>query len=341
MRRDLLYALVGEVAFNEPEGLIPKDVSDWEKNRMNARLRLVAVTLVLTLVLAETARAQCFLSRLFNPQSTYTAQYGGYNVGYAYMPVVSSPVVAPAAPTVSYRVTYLPVTPGATTVYRPAPVLYQPAVQAPVARTSYLPVVSPYAVPPTVSTTTIPTVAYRPVQIVYEPRRLFNWRPFANLRARRTGYWPEVTVPTWSTAYFATYPSVPVVSDCTVCGAGSETVSAAYVPSASSVTGCASCAPSLSSSWQPIPETSTPSLPPAGSSTQPPSTYKQESSSSTESRFKPADGTNGGTSASGTSAPVTETKPLVRQALFEKPIPLVEETTDPPMVEITGWRRSQ
>jgi len=304
---------------------------------MNARLRLVAVTLALTMVLVETARAQCFLSRLFNPQSTYTAQYGGYNIGYAYMPVVSSPVVASAAPTVSYRVTYLPVTPGATTVYRPAPVLYQ----SPVVSTSYLPVVSPYAVPPAVSTTIVPMVAYRPVQIVYEPRRLFNWRPFANLRARRTGYWPEATAPTWSTAYFATYPSVPVVSECTVCGVGSEAVSAAYVPSTSSVTGCASCAPSSSSSWQPIPDTSIPSLPPAGSSSQPPSTFKQESGSTTESRFKPADNTGGGTSASGTSAPVTETKPLVRQALYEKPIPLVEATTDPPMVDVTGWRRSQ
>lgn len=300
---------------------------------MNAKFKLTIVAVVFALLLADTARAQCLLSRLFNRETTYTAQYGGYGVGYAYMPVVSSSVAVPVIPSTSYRVTYLPVTPGATTVYRPAPVLYQP----PVVTTSYLPVVTPYATPPTVSTTVVPTVAYRPVQIVYEPRRLFNWRPFANLRARQAGYWPT-TAPTWSTAYFATYESVPVVSGCTVC---SPTFAdyATYSASGSIASGCASCAPSSGPSWQPIPETSIPSLPPAGSSGQPPSTFKQEGT--TESRFKPADTTSGGTNASGTSAPVTETRPLVRQALYEKPIPLVEETSDPPMVDITGWRRSQ
>lgn len=306
---------------------------------MNAKFKWTVVAFVFGWLLADTASAQCLLCRLFNRETTYTAQYGGYNVGYAYMPVVSSPAAVPAIPTTSYRVAYLPVTPGATTVYRPAPVLYQP----PVVTTSYLPVVSPYAIPPTASTPAAPTVAYRPVQIVYEPRRLFNWRPFANLRARRTGYWPA-TAPTWSTAYFATDQSIPVVNECTVCGVGSGVTSAAYPATYSvtggSVSGCASCAPSSSGAWQPIPDTSIPSLPPAGSSTQPPTTFKQEGST-TESRFKPADTTDGGTNASGTSLPVTETRPLVRQALYEKPIPLVEETSDPPLVDVTGWRRSQ
>ena len=312
--------------------------SELERNRMNAKFKSTIVAFIFGLFLAETASAQCLLGRLFNRETTYTTQYGGYNVGYAYMPVVSSSVAVPAIPTTSYRVAYLPVTPGATTVYRPAPVLYQP----PVVTTSYLPVVSPYAIPPTASTTVVPTVAYRPVQIVYEPRRLFNWRPFANLRARQTGYWPA-TAPTWSTAYFATYQSIPVVNECTVCGVGSGVASAAYPATYSvtgSVSGCASCAPSSSSSWQPIPDTSIPSLPPAGSSTQPPTTFKQEGST-TESRFKPAETTNGGTNASGTSLPVIETRPLVRQALYEKPIPLVEEPSDPPLVDVTGWRRSQ
>ena len=132
---------------------------------MNAKFKSTIVAFIFGLFLAETASAQCLLGRLFNRETTYTTQYGGYNVGYAYMPVVSSSVAVPAIPATSYRVAYLPVTPGATTVYRPAPVLYQP----PVVTTSYLPVVSPYAIPPTASTTVVPTVAYRPVQIVYEP----------------------------------------------------------------------------------------------------------------------------------------------------------------------------
>lgn len=306
---------------------------------MTARARLVTLVAVLCLGVAETASAQCLLSRLFNRETTYTTQYGGYNIGYAYMPVVASPVATPVVSTTSYRVTYLPITPGATTVYRPAPVLYE----TPVVSTSYLPVVSPYATPPAVSTPAVPTVAYRPVQIVYEPRRLFNWRPFANLRARRAGYWPGVAAPTWSTAYLVTYPSLPVVSDCTVCGpaptAGSY--AASYTVSSDSTLGCPSCAPASSSPLQPSVDTSIPTLPSASPSDQPPATFKQQSSSTTGSSFRPADSTSGGMNATGTSVPVNETKPLVRQALYEKPIPLVEEVADPPMVDVTGWRRSQ
>lgn len=306
---------------------------------MTAKPRWVTLALVLGVVLAERAQAQCLLGRLFNRETTYTTQYGGYSVGYAYMPVVASPTAVPVIPRASYRVTYLPVTPGATTVYRPAPVLYE----TPVVSTSYLPVVSPYATPPAVSTPAVPTVAYRPVQIVYEPRRLFNWRPFANLRARRAGYWPGVAAPTWSTAYLVTYPSLPVVSDCTVCGpaptAGSY--AASYTVSSDSTLGCPSCAPASSSPLQPSVDTSIPTLPSASPSDQPPATFKQQSSSTTGSSFRPADSTSGGMNATGTSVPVNETKPLVRQALYEKPIPLVEEVADPPMVDVTGWRRSQ
>lgn len=300
---------------------------------MNAKTKLALLALVLGFVLVDQVNGQCLLSRLFNRETTYTTQYGGYNVGYAYMPVVSSPVAVPLSATTSYRVAYLPVTPGATTVYRPAPVMYQP----PVVTTSYLPVVAPYATPPAASATTVPVVTYRPVQIVYEPRRLFNWRPFANLRARQTGYWPAPSA-TWSTAYFATYHPIPVVSDSTVCGLTGASYAVGYSASEISSSTCASCAPSSSTSWQPIPETSIPTLPPAGSTTAPPTTFKQERSTE-ESRFKPAETTNRGTNASGTSTPVIETRPLVRQALYEKPIPLVEEASDPPMVDVTGWRR--
>ncbi|MGQ9503304.1 MAG: hypothetical protein ACUVQG_00200 [Thermogutta sp.] len=300
---------------------------------MNAKTKLSLLALVVGVVLVDRANGQCLLSRLFNRETTYTTQYGGYNLGYAYMPVAASPVAVPVSATRSYRVAYLPVTPGATTVYRPAPVMYQP----PVVTTSYLPVVAPYATPPAVSSTTVPVVTYRPVQIVYEPRRLFNWRPFANLRARQTGYWPAPSA-TWSTAYFATYQSVPVVSDSTVCGWAGPSYATGYPASEISGSTCASCAPSSSSSWQPVPDNSIPTLPPAGSSSTPPTTFKQEGST-TESRFKPADATNRGTNASGTSAPVIETRPLVRQALYEKPIPLIEEASDPPMVDVTGWRR--
>lgn len=304
---------------------------------MSAKPRLVTLAMVLCVVLAERAQAQCLLDRLFNRETTYTTQYGGYSIGYAYLPVVTAPTAMPVVPRASYRVTYLPVTPGATTVYRPAPVIYE----APVVRTSYLPVATPYAVPPAVSTTTVPMVAYRPVEVVYEPRRLFNWRPFANLRARRAGYWPGVTAPTWSTAYLVTCPSVPGVSDCTVCGTPpiSGSYASSYTVSGGTV-GCPSCAPAPSSSWQPSVDTSIPTLPSASPSDQPPATFKQESSTTTGSFFRSADSTSGGTNATGTSVPVSEAKPLVRQALYEKPIPLVEEVSDPPMVDVTGWRRS-
>jgi hypothetical protein len=73
-------------------------ISNWERNRMNAKFKSTIVAFIFGLFLAETASAQCLLSRLFNRETTYTTQYGGYSVGYAYMPVVSSPVAVPADP---------------------------------------------------------------------------------------------------------------------------------------------------------------------------------------------------------------------------------------------------
>lgn len=314
---------------------------------MTQLLRRIGVAfLAAALILsASVAYGQCFLSRCFNRPTTYAAQYGGYQVGTAYMPVVGSPVAA--APSVtSYRVSYMPITPGMTTVYRPTPAVYSPAVTT----TSYLPVATPYATPPASPTTAyMPTTAYRPVQIVYQPRRLF--RPFANMRARRAGYWPTTPVgTTWSTAYMAGYASynvAPAVTCPTVCDPCATSSSACVsgvsmtgvsMMGASSSLGCSSCAPSATSSWQPSVDTTVPTLPSTGSSSQPTPTFKSEQGS-TETRMKPQEEKSASPSASGTSLPVEERRPLVRQALYEKPIPIVE-VDDPPMVEVQGWRRS-
>lgn len=299
-----------------------------------------AVMMGMWLAIGSVADAQCLLGRLFNRPTTYTAGYGGYPVGVAYTPVTTYMPVVSSAPvaTTSYRVTYLPVTPGATTVYRVAPSLTPPVVST----TSYLPVATPYAVAsPPATPAMVPVVTYRPVQIVYEPRRrLFPWRPFANWRARRAGYWPLVSsTPTWSTAYFATYEYIPAATTSTVCAPVESGVVTAGGYDVTAGSGCASCASSTTSSWSSSPATTVPTLPPASSSTQPTPTFKQESGS--ETRMKPAEEGQSAPSASGTSLPLSQDKPLVRQALYEKPIPLVEDDANPPLVEVHGWRRSQ
>lgn len=299
-----------------------------------------AVMMGMWLAIGSVADAQCLLGRLFNRPTTYTAGYGGYPVGVAYTPVTTyMPVVSSAPVTMtSYRVTYLPVTPGASTVYRVAPAVTAPAVST----TSYLPVATPYAVASPVTTpAVVPVVTYRPVQIVYEPRRrLFPWRPFANWRARRAGYWPLASsTPTWSTAYFATYEYIPAATTSAVCTpmeSGIVTVGSYDVTTS---TGCSSCASSTAGSWSSSPAAVVPTLPPTSSSSQPTPTFKQESGS--ETRMKPTEEGQSGPSASGTSLPLSQEKPVVRQALYEKPIPLVEDEANPPLVEVHGWRRSQ
>lgn len=299
-------------------------------------------TVVTVFGLARVGQAQCFLDRLFNRPTTYAAGYGGYPVGVAYTPVTTyMPVVGPpgGSPVTAYRVIYLPVTPGATTVYRVAPAISPPVVST----TSYLPVATPYAASPSApATTLVPTITYRPVQIVYEPRRLFPWRPFANLRARRLGY-VAATTPTWTTAYFATYAYMPVSTTSVACAPETMLLASASVPSlegtASGCLGCAAAPAGISPGWAAytvpsLPSTSTPS------GTQPIPTFKQESGTSPgESRLKPPEEGKSGPSTSGTSLPVSQDRPLVRQALYEKPIPLVDEEADPPMVDVQGWRR--
>lgn len=311
---------------------------------MNLRSTFVMPSLaaIVTIAgLAQVSQAQCLLGRLFNRPTTYAAGYGGYPVGVAYTPVTTyMPVLAPTvgSPVTAYRVTYLPATPGATTVYRVAPAISPPIISS----TSYLPVATPYAVSPSAQgTAVVPVVTYRPVQIVYEPRRLFRWRPFANLRARRLGY---AAGPTWTTAYFASYSYLPVSTTSVVCAPESSLPLTAASPALEGTTsGCLSCAaPAVTS--QGSAAYTVPSLPatttPAPS--QPTPTFKQDSDTSgTETRLKPPEESKSGPSASGTSVPVSEDRPLVRQALYEKPIPLVDDEGDPPMVDVQGWRRAR
>lgn len=284
------------------------------------------------------APAQCLLGRLGQPPRTYSA---GYPVGMAYLPTTTyTPVVSsPVATVTAYRVTYLPASPGPMTVYRPAPSLAPPVVST----TSYLPVVTPYAVAsPVTSPGVVPVTTYRPVQIVYEPRRLFNWRPFENLRQRRAGYWPVASSPTWTTAYFASPSFVPVASSEVVCSPGESVIPmTASLPT--SAGGCVGCTSGTSTTWPSSAASTIPTLPSASPapSTGPTPTFAPQSSTGA-APSKPADAGSWTSGSSQTGVPVSQEKPLVRQAVFEKPIPLVDEdSTDPPLVEIHGWRRAQ
>ncbi len=294
--------------------------------------RMIVAAAMLACCAGGTAYGQCLLSGLFNRPGTYAAQYGTYPTGYtAYMPVVAAPTtmympVTYAAPTVVYRAAYRPLAPSlGTTVLRPAPVM---AASPP-------PVVTPYAVASPVAT---PGVVYRPVEIVVERRRLFPWRPFERWRARRTTYAAAYAAPTWTTAQFAAYslPLTPAV--CDPCAGG---VTASYslgTPATVSSAGCSTCG--SSSTGLPLSAADvTPTLPTPGDAAAPaPSTYAPSSSGNTGESWKPA--TSPG--VQGTGLPRAEEEgPLVRQAVFVRPIPLVEESTDtPPLVEVQGWKRN-
>jgi len=294
--------------------------------------RTILAAAVLAWCAGGTANGQCLLSGLFNRPSTYAAQYGTYSTGYtAYMPVAAVPVttympVTYAAPTVSYRAAYRPLAPSlGTTVFRPAPVL---AASPP-------PVVMPYAVASPVAT---PTVVYRPVEIVVERRRLFPWRPFERWRARRATYSVGYAAPTWTTTQFAGYslPLTPAV--CDPC-AGGVTASYSSGPAVSgSSGGCSTCG--SSSTGLPLSAADAmPALPvPGGSAAPSPSTYAPSSSGDTGGSWKPTSSPG----VQGTGLPRAEEEgPLVRQAVFVRPIPLVEEGADaPPLVEVQGWKRN-
>lgn len=299
--------------------------------------RRMIVAAVLAWCAGGTAYGQCLLSGLFNRPNTYAAQYGTYPTGYtAYMPISVAPTttympVTYAAPAVTYRAAYRPLAPSlGTTVLRPAPVV-------PVASP---PVVTPYAVAmPTAAPTAAPTVVYRPVEIVVERRRLFPWRPFERWRARRTAYSLSYAAPTWTTTAFAGYALPLTAGSCDPCAA---TVTASYasgtVVRGASV-GCGTCG--TSSLGLPLSAADAmPTLPGSGGSagsSQPPSTYAPASGGDAGESWKPA--TTPG--VQGTGLPRTEEeRPLVRQAVFVRPIRLVEESTDaPPLVEIQGWKR--
>lgn len=300
--------------------------------------RRMIVAAVLAWCAGGTAYGQCLLSGLFNRPSTYAAQYGTYATGYtAYMPISVVPTttympVTYAAPTVTYRAAYRPLAPSlGTTVLRPSPVL----------RAASPPVVMPYAVAmPTAAPTAAPTVVYRPVEIVVERRRLFSWRPFERWRARRTAYSLSYAAPTWTTTAFAGYALPLTVGN----SDPSAVVTASYAPGSvmsGAAAGCSACG--SSSLGLPLSAADAmPTLPsPGGSagSSQPPSTYAPAPGGDAGESWKPA--TPPG--VQGTGLPRTQTeeeRPLVRQAVFVRPIPLVEESTDaPPLVEIQGWKR--
>ncbi|NMC20936.1 MAG: hypothetical protein GYA33_11005 [Thermogutta sp.] len=299
--------------------------------------RRMIVAAVLACCAGGTAYGQCLLSGLCNRRSTYAAQYGTYSTGYtAYMPVSAVPVttympVTYAAPTVTYRAAYRPLAPSlGTTVFRPAPAL---AASPP-------PVVTPYAA---ASPVAAPTVVYRPVEVVVEPRRLFPWRPFQRWRARRTAYSVSYAAPTWTTTQFAGYslPLTPAVCDPCASSLPSSYSSDTVITGSSGE--CATCG--SSSTGLPLSAAdAVPALPtPGGSSgsaasSQPQSTYAPSSSGDSGESWKPATSPD----VQGTGLPRDEEeRPLVRQAVFVRPIPLVEESTDaPPLVEIRGWKRN-
>ncbi len=291
----------------------------------------IVAALVLSLCVGGTVHAQCLLNRLFNRPQTYAAEYRSYPMGYtAYLPVQTVPTttympVTYSVPTVTYRVAYSPVAPSlGTTVYRPAPVL----------ASSVPPVVVPYAVASPVAT---PTVVYRPVEIVVERRRLFPWRPFERWQARRMAYTVPQAVPSWTTSQFATYAIPMTPSACDPCSSGS-----AYMGAVSAIpsSGCSTCG--ASSTGLPLSAAdTTPTLPsPAASSSsssQPPSTYAPNTPASDTQSWKPS----GEAGVQGTGLPSREeSRPLIRQAVFVQPIPLIEDGEGAlPLVEVQGWKR--
>lgn len=296
--------------------------------------RMIVAAVVLAGCVGGTAHGQCLLSGLFNRPSTYAAQYGTYPTGYtAYMPVSAVPVttympVTYAAPAVTYRAAYRPLPPSlGTTVMRPAPVM---AGAVP-------PVVTPYAVASPVAT---PTVVYRPVEIVVERRRLFSWRPFERWRARRVAYSLSYA-PTWTTTQFAGYSLPLTAGTCDPCASGATASYGAGTVVVGSSGGCSTCGSSITSTGVPLSAADAAPVLPApaasGSSSQPPSTYAPSSSGDAGQSWKPA-ATPG---VQGTGLPqAEEERPLVRQAVFVRPIPLVEESEEsPPLVEVQGWKR--